>query len=287
MYLRQRGLTALGYRITLEALARVGAQERNLARCRALWAAGEHSYFMGRYDEAKEYVETTLAIAKETADEGMVAEALRLLGYSALALANRALAREHFLAALAKSRQLGNKLQVSSALNGLAELYRVEGELEKAEPLYEEALSLSGARGDRGGTAVHLANLAWTSISLGREEQARGMVREGLAIVEEIGSKRLGIAYLDCSTGLAAAVGHWERAARLHGTAEALREQMGYHREPTDEASLAQIIWRAREAIGSAAFAAAESAGRALSYGEAIAEARSRLERRRQPLQPR
>src|SRR5438552_6259568 len=141
----------------------------------------------------------------------MGAYAHRLSVYTALALGNRVFAQEHFLAALAKSLQLGNKLQVSSALNGLAELYRVEGELEKAEPLYEEALSLSGARGDRGGTAVHLANLAWTSISLGREEQARGMVREGLAIVEEIGSKRLGIAYLDCSSGLAAAVGDWER----------------------------------------------------------------------------
>jgi predicted ATPase/DNA-binding winged helix-turn-helix (wHTH) protein len=280
MYLRQRGLTALGYRITVEALARSGAEERNLVRCRALWAAGEHSYFTGRYREASEYVETSLAIAKETADEGMLAEALRLLGYLALALGNRATAREHFLVALAKSRQLGNKLQLSSALNGLAELYRVEGELEKAEPLYEEALSLSGERGDRGGMAVHLANLAWTSISLGREDQARGMVREGLAIVDEIGSRRLGVAYLDCLTGLAAAVGDWERAARLHGTAEALREQMGYHREPTDEASLSQIVRSAREALGSDAFAAAESAGRAVSYDEAIGKARAWLGQR-------
>src|SRR5205807_7209697 len=125
---------------------------------------------------------------------------------------------------------------LSSALNGLGEWYRVEGDLEKAEPLYEEALPLSGERGDRRGMAAHLVNLAWTSISLGREGQARAIAREGLAIVEDIGSKQIGIGYLDCSAGLAAAVAGWERAARLHGTAEALREQMGYHREPTDEA---------------------------------------------------
>ena len=128
--------------------------------------------------------------------------------------------------------------------------------------------------------AAHLVNLAWTSISLGREDQARAIAREGLAIVEEIGSKQIGIGYLDCSAGLAAAVAGWERAARLHGTAEALREQMGYHREPTDEASSAQIIRRAREALGDAAFAQAESAGRALSYDEAIAEVRAWLEQR-------
>jgi hypothetical protein len=106
------------------------------------------------------------------------------------------------------------------------------------------------------------------------------MVREGLAIVEEIGSKRMGVAHLDCSTGLAAAVGDWARAARLLGTAEALREQMGLHREPTDEETLAQIIGRTRAALGDSAFAAAESEGRAVSFDEAIAEARTWLAQR-------
>jgi hypothetical protein len=46
-----------------------------------------------------------------------------------------------------------------------------------------------------------------------------------------------------------------------------------------DEASLAPVIARTREVLG-AAFAAAESAGRALSYEEAIAEARTWLEQR-------
>src|SRR5262249_25452772 len=105
MYLRQRGLTALGHRITVEALVRSTAEDRNLVRCRALWTAGEHGYFMGRYREASEYVETSLVIAKDNANEGMIAEARRLLGYLALALGNRGSAREHFLEALAKSRQ--------------------------------------------------------------------------------------------------------------------------------------------------------------------------------------
>ncbi len=104
------------------------------------------------------------------------------------------------------------------------------------------------------------------------------MLREGIAIVEEIGSKRVGVVYLDCATGLAAAVGDWERAARLHGATEALMEQMGYHREPSDEASLPPFIARTTEALGRVAFAAAESTGRALSYDEAIAEAREWLE---------
>ena len=55
-------------------------------------------------------------------------------------------------------------------------------------------------------------------------------------------------------------------------------EHMGYHREPADEASSAPFIARTREALGDVAFAAGETSGRALSYDEAIAEARTWLE---------
>jgi non-specific serine/threonine protein kinase len=278
-YLVHRGLIALAHRVAVQALTRSGAQGRNLARCRALWAVGEVSYFIGRYGEAKDYVEMSLAISREIRDEGRAAEALRLLGYVYLALRNTAMARGHLQEALALSRQFTDKRQISRALNGLAELHRAEGELDKAEPLYEEALALSREGEDRSGIACHLANLASTSISLGSGDSAGGMVREGLEIAEEIGSKRWGVAHLDCSTGLAAFFSEWERAARLYGATEAQFEQIGHHREPADEAFLAPLIRRTRESLGAAAFAAAESAGHSLSYDEAIAEARSWLER--------
>jgi non-specific serine/threonine protein kinase len=280
MYLLHRSLVALGHQVTVEALMRPGAQRRNLARCRALWAAGELSYFMGRYGEATDYVEMSLTIAREIRDKGREAEALRCLGHVLFARGNKAMARGHLQEALALSRQLADASQLSRALTGLAELHRAEGELDKAQPLYEEALALSRELGDGAGIAVSLANLAWTSISLGFGDRARGMVREGLAIAEEIGLKRLRVAHLDCSVGLAAFFSEWEYTARLYGATEALSEQMGRQREPVDEAFLAPLIQQAREALGAAGFAAAESAGRSLSYDEAIAEARSWLEQR-------
>jgi hypothetical protein len=53
---------------------------------------------------------------------------------------------------------------------------------------------------------------------------------------------------------------------------------MGFHRERADEAFLAPLIARARGALDDAAFTAAESAGRSLSYEEAIAQARAWLD---------
>src|SRR4030095_16474567 len=52
-YWINRGLLGLGYRLTVDALARPGAHDRNLARCQALFDAGQLGSWMGRYDEAQ------------------------------------------------------------------------------------------------------------------------------------------------------------------------------------------------------------------------------------------
>jgi non-specific serine/threonine protein kinase len=272
-YFMYRGLMVLGHRVTLEALARPGAQGRTFARCRALWAAAQLSYFMGWYGEAKVHAEMSLAIAREIGDEESVAEALRILGYGLLTLGNGSMARACLQEALALSRQVGAKGLISRMLNGLAEVHRAEGRLDDAASLYEEALALCRERGDHNLVAILLANLASTSISLGAGDRARGMLREGLAIAKELGSKRTSLGQLECSIGLAAFFREWRLAALLNGAFEAQSEQIGYHREPADEAFLAPLIARARGALGDAAFTAAESAGRSLSYDEAIAQA--------------
>jgi hypothetical protein len=104
------------------------------------------------------------------------------------------------------------------------------------------------------------------------------MLLEASAIVDEIGSRPLGQSVLEVGAGLSAFDREWARAARLFGAVEAQAEETGLHRDPADEAFLAPLIDRARQALGSAAFTAAEAAGRALGYENATAEARAWLE---------
>jgi non-specific serine/threonine protein kinase len=275
VYLLHRGLVPLRHRVTEDALTRRGAEVRNLARCRALWAAGEASYFMGRYAEAEERVEASLAISHEIGNPEREAEALRLLGFVVLAGGSRSIARTHFQDALALSRRLGDKRQLSRALHALGVFFHGQKrEGETAQHLFEEALTLNRERGDRAGVAINLSNLGMTSIALGSGDRARDMLREGFSIAADIGSKRVGIAHLDGASELAVFSGAWNLAARLHGAAEAQRERIGHHPEPGGELS----IERAREALGADAFAAAESEGRSLSYDEAIAQARAWLD---------
>jgi hypothetical protein len=104
------------------------------------------------------------------------------------------------------------------------------------------------------------------------------MLSEILAIAEETGSKPVEQSVLEVSAGLASLRADWGRSARFFGAAESRAAQTGLRREPADEAFLARHVAMAREALGVAAFAAAEAEGRALSNEAAIAEARAWLE---------
>ena len=278
-YWFNRGLLELGHRITVEALRRAGANEPSVERWRALATAGDFCYWLGRYPEAQSYLHECLVIARRTGDRTKIAGVLMLLGRVSHGQGDLAAARGHLEEALQLAREPGGERRLPSALNSLADLYRTEGNLSAAVPLYEESLALRRQQGDGSNIAVNLLSLAMIAVARDTGASARGMVLEALTIAKEIGSKRIGQLVLDLCAALGAFHDDWERAARFYGAAEAQRERMQLHREPVDEVSLAPMIARTHRALAPAAFAAAEVAGRALSYEEALAEARAWLEK--------
>jgi len=275
-----RGLLGLGHQMTVEALARPEAQERTIARCEALFDAGQLSGWMGHYADAQKYLEECLTIARLVGDKRMVAMALQPLGMATGGQGNRITAREYLEEAVSLAREIGSKRDLAAAINGLAQLYRADGELDAAEPLYQNVLALARELEDRESIAIALLNLAMVSISHGLDGLAQGMVREVHAIVEEIDSKPLGQSTLEVCAGLAALRNESKRAARFFGAVEAQTARTGIHRDPTDEAFLAPLIVRARESLGASVFATAEETGRVLGYKEVMAEARAWLENR-------
>jgi tetratricopeptide (TPR) repeat protein len=266
--------------VTVEALARAGAQGTSFARCRGLFNAGWLAYFLGRYQEAQGYLEESLTIARAIGDKGRAAAALQPLGMALLGRGDVAKARGYLEEALASARELSDKRQVAAALNALAQLHRLEGELDNAEPLYEQVVVLARELGDRESVSIGLLNLAMVSIGRGSGDRARGMLIEVLAIADEIGSKPAEQSVLEVSAGLAASRTQWKRAVVFFGTAEAQAERTGLRREPTDEAFLAPLIAKAREALGRAAFAEAEAVGRERGFDDTLVEARAWLENR-------
>ncbi|MBK6805581.1 MAG: tetratricopeptide repeat protein [Betaproteobacteria bacterium] len=275
-----RGQPALGLRLSSEALARRGAQERSAARCRTLFDAGQHYCFTGRYEEAQGPLEESLAIARELEDPKYVARVLQPLGMAAFGRGDRNTARAHMKEAVELARGIGDKRELAAALNNLAQMHRIDGELDPAEPLYAHAVSLAREIGDRESVAIGLLNLAMVSIGRGSGDRAHGMLMEILAIVDEIGSRPVGLGALDVAAGYGAWREEWEYAARFFGVAQAQIVETGLQRDPTDEAFLLPLVERARSKLGPAAFDAAErTEGRAWSYRQGIGEARAWLAR--------
>jgi predicted ATPase/class 3 adenylate cyclase len=276
-YWLNRGLLGLRHRLTVEALVRPGAQERSLARCQALFSAGQVCCFMGRFGEAIGYLEECLSIARELDDKSRIGAVLQYLGMASLGEGDLASARRHLEEGLALAQAQGDKHELAAAINALAQLDRAEGSLETAEPLYEKVLALAHELGDRESIAVALLNLAMVAVGRRSADRARRMLLDVIEIAEETGSKRVGQSVLEVCAGLASLNLEYEFAARCYGAAEAQTAQTQLQRDPADEAFLAPLIAKAQQALGAAKFATAKATGRALSYERTIGEARTWL----------
>ena len=276
-YWLHRGLLELGSTITEEALKRPNSPTKGLQRCWALQAAGWLAFWMGDYAKAREYGDESMQVAREAGHKPSMAFVLILKGMVCETQGDRAEALAHLEEAIALSREAGEPHQLAQAIHASGELHRAHGNLDRAQQSYEEALSLQRQLGDSYESAICLLNLARVAIQRGSADSARAMLLDALAIAAEIGSRLVGQFVLDISAWLAAFVGEWEVAARFFGAAETQLEETGYHREQVDEAPMAPVIARAREKLGTEAFAVAEAAGRALTYEEATTEVRAWL----------
>ena len=276
-YWTSRGLLALGSSVAREALDREGADARSRHRASALYSAGILAYARGLYDEVGRCWEESLAISRETGDRAGAARATMGLGTVAVARGDRTVARDHFENSIASARESGERQILGAALNGLAELHRVEGDLDGAVPLYEEALALFREQGSFN-VAVILLNLAIVGIEQGELVSSRRRLAEVASLAEQEASKFAGWGVLEVTAALASATRHPARAARVWGASGAARARMGRSLAPGDEQFVMPWVERARAVLGDSGFAEAESAGRALSYEDALSEARVWLE---------
>jgi len=261
-YWRTRGLLGLGHRVTVEALARTRPDERSFGRCRVLCDAGQLCCFMGRHEEARRYLEESRAIAHELGDAGRISAVMQPLGMSYLALGLRDEARSLYEATVAMARADGNHHILMVASNSLAQLHRADGRLAAAEPLYQQVIELAREKGDRESIAIGLLNQAMVLITQGRTATAGSMLAEVRDIAAAVGSQPVAQSLLEVCAGLAAALGQATRAAWLYGAAEARAVRTGIRRDANDDAFLQPMLARAREALGTAGFSAAEAAGR-------------------------
>jgi tetratricopeptide (TPR) repeat protein len=266
----------LGRRVTAEALARPEASRRTVARAKALNVASNLSYFLGRYQDARDWSGEALAIARDVGSEANMCDAHRILGMTCMVQGDNQAAGSHMNESIALARGLEDPTRLQNGLNALAEVYRSNGNLDAAEPLYEECLIMVRKQGDRENLAISVSNLALVAMARGAFDRAGQFLAEGVNTVGVRAIRNVWV-LVDCISAYCAARGDLRLAARLHGAAETLRMKVGTFREHADEVVLAPLVDRARGSLGEAEFLIAAAEGQALSIEDMLNEAREAL----------
>jgi predicted ATPase/class 3 adenylate cyclase len=148
-----------------------------------------------------------------------------------------------------------------------------QGDAAAAQGLAEESVLLYREMGHRQGVTWTLSALADVEVRQGNQQAARALYEESLAVAKAIGDTW---AITSCFVGLArlvASQGELIWAARLWGTAEALREGLGTPLPPVYRADYERAVAAARTQLGEQAFATAWAEGRTMTLEQAVNEA--------------
>jgi predicted ATPase/class 3 adenylate cyclase len=168
---------------------------------------------------------------------------------------------------------LEDEFAVSGILNTLGYTACQRGELDQAWTWLTESLRLARKIDDDALVTNSLQSFADLCRARGEIELAESSSREGLMRAWEGKVFALVPDHLESLAILAALKQQEERAARLFGAEEAVREETGYPRDPSSEVDYLRHLELTKDALGEEAFAAAYAAGAALPVEDAIREA--------------
>jgi predicted ATPase/DNA-binding SARP family transcriptional activator len=225
----------------------------------------------GDYGAARAIFEEALAIHRERGNKSDIAWSLSFLGNVASDQRNYEEAWALFEESLAIHREAGDKCGIAWLLNRLGRVALSQGNYEAARALLEESLAIHRELGSKWGIAWSLCFLGTFALSQGDYGAARALLEESLAIFRELGSKWGIASILEGLAALAVAQAQSERAARLFGAEEGLREAMGAPLPPADRAEHDRSVAAVRTALGEEGFAAAWAEGQRMELEQAIA----------------
>jgi predicted ATPase/serine/threonine protein kinase/Tfp pilus assembly protein PilF len=244
-----------------------------LTRCTALNAAGNMARTQGDLPAARTYFGGGARIAREIADTWRIVASSFGLGSVAEMQGDLQAARTHYEESLAGARQMQDDRMIANTLNGLGEVARQQGDWTSARELYEQAIVPARRSGSNEALIAVLSNLGTIACEDGDLRAARTYYSDALELAQTIGGKNFLAFTMDGLGTVAARQGAWTRAGRLAGAAEALRDAIGSHVEPADQAFCARYVAEVRQAVGAEGLAAALAEGRSMTLDQAIAYA--------------
>jgi predicted ATPase/DNA-binding winged helix-turn-helix (wHTH) protein len=297
-------------RIRLETLLSMAGSERPRERARVGHFLGALTTAQGDYPAAEHYLQQSLSLYEELADNSGVAASLNALGVSARDRGDYASAQSNLERSLACWRVLSNRLEIARCLHNLAnvvkirgdyaraqealreasdifvelsdrngaawslnqqgDIARAQGDIVAARELYQRALTAFRETGDQWGSARSLTDLGSIDCQRGEHLAARAAYREALQIFAGLGHRRGAARALEGSACLALAQGQPVRALKLAAAAMHLRQQIGAPLHPAEQRKLDDTLLPAWQSLTEPHGKSVWAAGFALSLDKAI-----------------
>ena len=260
-------------RVWLEKLLEKSSDTSAAPRAVALQGAGVLAMDQGDYGRAKELYEESLALYRAEDNSDGIMTTLNNLGIVVEASGDYMRAAELYEESLALARQQGNQSVLARALNNLGVTVYRQGDYERASALYEESLALVRASGNEANMVVALNNVAEVACRKGDYAQAGVRYREGLPLAQSLGYRTAIAFYLGGLAEVASGLGQAQRAARLWGAEETLREAVGAPLEPDDQPRYHRLVTAARAQLDENEFARLWAEGRTVLLEQTVAYA--------------
>jgi tetratricopeptide (TPR) repeat protein len=232
--------------------------------------------FLGRLDEAYEAGEEAREMARGLGDGVSQSNALGALGLATLVSGDFEKTQEYLKEAKALIEELGSSLVGPQNLFVEGKLLALMGDLEGAEAIYREADQGFQELGDSTLRIITRSELAHTLRSQGKWEQALPLYRETIRYFQDMGHEPAVANQLECFAYITIAHEEPEKAARLLGAAQAIRERTNNPINiPWEKADYDQAMKHLAKILGSADRDAAVGEGRSMTLDEAVILART------------
>jgi predicted ATPase/class 3 adenylate cyclase len=225
----------------------------------------------GEIAEAKDALTTCLQIRRETGDRSKTAMELNSLGVAYWSLGDLDTGRIMLSESIDIAREIGDESRESTALSNLGAIEVGANNGERAIGLLERALAIDKRLGNAWGCAVIQSNLTGALLRTGRADEAHALLRGHAADIVGLGDIELTIEIIELMAGISSQRGDAVRAAKLLGTAEAMREQAGMPIRRPDAELLGEFLAPARSLLSEDRWNEERLAGRALDVRQALA----------------
>ncbi|MGH2711876.1 MAG: ATP-binding protein [Actinomycetota bacterium] len=223
----QRGHLAEGRRKLEHLLEVPEGQARTEARFKALTAAGGLTYWQNDNPATERFYKEALEIAEEMDDPRMIAEGIFNYAFTDRIAGRDEEAYAKIGRALEIARSIGDRQLQADCLFLLGNRALREGRPQEALPMVEEAFAIFRDLGNRFAVADALSGLGSVYRILGDRDGACDAHRKALDIFVEVGNPTGISMVLEEMAMVETMDGRHERALKLAGAAEALKDQIG------------------------------------------------------------